>query len=107
MGMPRKPAVEVTPDGRVYYVYHRNGRWRVYDVAFGPPHAQPHKRRAFRPPDDRGTYRYFVSESGERRCYRFAPADGRELTPERLGAQLRAAEYPATGRFDGSKHYTP
>ncbi len=107
MGMPRKPAVEVTSDGRVYYIDHRNGRWRVYDVAFGPPHARAHQRRAFRPPDDRGTYRYFVSEDSERRCYRFTPNDGRDLTPELLGEQLRAAEYPAMGRFDGSKHYTP
>lgn len=38
MGMPRKPAVEVTSDARVYLVDDRNNEWRVYDICYGPPH---------------------------------------------------------------------
>jgi len=38
MGMPRKPAVEVTSDARVYLVDDRNNEWRVHDICYGPPH---------------------------------------------------------------------
>jgi hypothetical protein len=107
MGMPRKPAVETTHDGRVYYVDRRNGRWRVHDVAFGPPHARPHQRRRLVPGDGRAGYRYFVSESGEQRSFRFTSEDSRAATVEVLGAQLQRAEYPAMSRFDGAKHYSP
>jgi hypothetical protein len=107
MGMPRKPAVEVTPDGRVYYIDHRNARWRVHDVAFGPPHARPHQRCRLAPGDGRAGYRYFVGEGGEQRSYRFTDDDSRDVTVDVLDSQLRRAEFPARGRFDGAKHYTP
>jgi hypothetical protein len=70
-------------------------------------HARPHQRRRLAPGDGRGSYRYFVSESGEQRSYWFTVDDSRDVTVEVLDAQLRRAEFPARGRFDGAKRYTP
>jgi hypothetical protein len=107
MGMPRKPAVETRPDGRVYYADRRNEHWRVYDLFYGPPHARAHQRRVFAPGDERATYRYFIAKDGERRVYKFRPGDGHVLTVELLTAQFDAAEYGTRRRFDASKHYSP
>jgi hypothetical protein len=107
MGMPRKPAVQLTPDGRLYYVDHRNTRWRVHDVAFGPPLAPRFKRRRLTLGDERASDRYFVTQEGERRCYHFSRDDARDLLAETLERQLNAAGIPARGRFDASKHYSP
>ena len=105
--MPRKPAVETTPDGRLYFVDHRNDRWRVHDVAYGPPHAAPFKRRIVPLGDHRASSRYFVGEGGEQRSYKFDRDEPRGLTVDVLAAQLRKAAWPARGRFDGARHYTP
>ena len=107
MGMPRKPAVEFTPDQRVYFIDGRNTRWRVHDVAFGPPLAARFKRKRFQPGDTRATDRYFLSEDGEQRCFHFERAEARGVTVELLEQQLRSAGFPARERFDPSKHYSP
>lgn len=107
MGMPRKPAVDATPE-RVYFIDHRNERWRVYDTTYGPPHNAPFKRTAYRPPSSIATSRVFVSETGERWEHRFAAGEDRSLDVENLDRQRRAASYaPGGPRFDGSKHYSP
>ena len=91
----------IDDDGeRVYFTDSEGARWRVYDVAFGPPLCQPFRRRAFRPPDARATYRYFVTQDGLERCHRFTDGEPRELTTELVSAQLAGAAYPDTARFD-------
>ena len=83
----------------MYFVDVGGVAWRVYDVAFGPPHCAPGRRRGFKPPDQRATYRWFVSETGTERCIRLGAA-GRELTPERLARQLAEAEFRPTQQFN-------
>jgi hypothetical protein len=107
MGMPRKPAAEITPDGRVYLIDDRNNKWRVYDICFGPPHAAPHHFKAFRPPHAEANNRYFVTPGGKYRSYRFSRELGRDIDAETLNVQLRESGFPETKRFDGAKHYTP
>jgi hypothetical protein len=107
VGMPRKPTVETTVDLRVYLIDDRNNKWRVYDVCYGPPGAEPHHLRAFRPPNAKANYRYFVAADESRRSYRFTHDDSRDISAETLNAQLRGSEFPETKRFDGTTHYTP
>ena len=91
----------IDDDGeRVYFTDSEGARWRVYDVAFGPPLCQPFRRRAFRPPDARAAYRYFVRADGLERCHRFTAGEPRHLTAELLSEQLDAAAYPDVTRFD-------
>ena len=92
------PRIEERGQG-VYFIDAAGIAWRVYDVAFGPPHCALGQRRGFKPPDPRANYRWFVSETGTERCVRLGPAD-RELTPERLTQQIAEAEYCPTGEFD-------
>jgi hypothetical protein len=107
MGMPRKQAVEITPE-RVYFIDNRNERWRLYDTTYGPPHNAPFKRSAYRPPNPIATSRVFVKADGERWEYRFQSGDDRSLDVENLGRQRSAASFaPGGPRFDGSKHYVP
>jgi hypothetical protein len=107
MGLPRKPAVEVTPDGRVYLIDNRNNKWRVYDIGYGPPHAAPFHFKTFRPPHAEANNRYFVAPGGKYRSYRFTRESPRDISAETLNAQLRESGFPETKRFDGAKHYTP
>jgi hypothetical protein len=107
MGLPRKPAVEITPDGRVYLIDNRNNKWRVYDICFGPPRAAPHHFKAFRPPHAEANNRYFVTPGGKYRSYRFSRESRRDISAETLNAQLRESGFPETKRFDGATHYTP
>ena len=91
----------IDEDGdRVYFTDSDGARWRVYDVAFGPPLCPPLRRRAFRPPDARANYRYFVRHDGLERCHRFADGEPRELTAELVAEQLAAAAHPDPGGFD-------
>src|SRR5581483_1187302 len=102
-----KPAVEITPEGRVYLIDDRNNKWRVYDVCYGPPVAAPFHFKAFRPPFAQANGRYFVTPGGKYRTYQFTGADDRDIAAETLNAQLRKSGFPETKRFDGAKHYTP
>src|SRR5581483_5332918 len=88
MGMPRKPAVELTTDNRLYFNDSRNTRWRIYDIAYGPPLAAPFKRRRLKLGDERATDRCFVSENGDQRRYHFTRDDSHDLLVESLGRQL-------------------
>ena len=107
MGMPRKPAVEVTAE-RVYFIDHRNEKWRVYDTIYGPPHNERFRRTACKPPDDTATSRMFVNADRERWEYRFTAGDDRSLEVENLARQRGLAAYaPGGQRFDGAAHYTP
>ena len=105
--MPRKPAVEITADSRVYLIDDRNNKWRVYDVCYGPPLAAPFHFKAFCPPHATANNRYFVAPGGKYRSYRFKSDSSRDLTAETLNAQLRESGFPETKRFDGANHYTP
>lgn len=107
MGMPRKPAVEISDDSRVYLIDDRNNKWRVYDICYGPPHAAPFRFKAFQPPYAQATNRYFVTPGGKYRSYRFTRESHRDISAETLNAQVREAAFPETKRFDGEKHYTP
>ena len=98
---PRAAAPRVERlEERAYFTDDEGTTWRVYDVAFRPPLCAPGERRAFPPPARQANYRWFVPREGYKRCYKFAPDDSRELTPEVLARQLEQAEYPATERFD-------
>jgi hypothetical protein len=67
-------AIEITSDGRVYLDADDSRRYRVHDVAFGPPECPPHQRRVFRPPSPRATSRYFVAADRTHRVYVFERA---------------------------------
>jgi hypothetical protein len=83
-------------DGEQLYLIDTDGsRWRVHDVAFGPPLAAPFKRRRLALGDPRATYRWFVAPDGLQRCYQWpqgSPAN-RSLKAATLAQQLRASEY--------------
>ena len=93
-------AIEITGDGRVYLDADDGRRWRVHDVAFGPPECPPHQRRVFRPPSARANYRHFVAADGTHRSYRFPPDETRVLDAAHVQRQLDAAGYPATKPHD-------
>ena len=72
----------IDDDGeRVYFTDTEGARWRVYDVAFGPPLCQPILPSAIRPPDARAALRYFVTQYGLELCHRFTDGEPLELTP--------------------------
>ncbi len=85
---------------RVYFTDEEGTRWRVYDVSFGPPLCSPFRRTAFRPPDTRANYRYFVRSDGLERCHPFTDGEPRDLAPELVARQLAVAAYPDAARFD-------
>lgn len=84
----------------LYFTDEQRQRWRVYDVAFGPPLAAPHKSKVLELMDPRASYRIFVPKEGRKRSYRFRTGESRAITTERLAQQLASAEYPAIERFD-------
>ncbi|HWZ57434.1 MAG TPA: hypothetical protein VNW46_00560 [Gemmatimonadaceae bacterium] len=100
-------AVEITPDGRVYFTDDQGQRHRVYDVSYGPPNAAPWQLKAHQPPYVGANYRYFVTADGTRRSYQFARSDTRVLTIENLQRQLNSAGYPALERYDSSTAWSP
>jgi hypothetical protein len=66
------PPVRLDYQGEALYVTDGAGvRWRVHDVAFGPPDAAPGRRRRVPLGSVRATYRWFVNAEGVERCYRF------------------------------------
>jgi hypothetical protein len=90
----RRPALE--RDGEIAYFIDGEGmRYRVYDVAFGPPHAKPHKRRVLPLESPTANHRYFVTAGGIVRAYRFTKGEGRLLDSERLTQQLNGAGFAA------------
>ena len=80
---------------RCYFTSSAGERFRVYDVAFGPPLARPHHRRRVPFEDRRANHRHFVPEFGVPRVYHFARDESRELTAEKLAEQLRGAGFAA------------
>jgi len=107
MGMPRKPAVEITGDDRLYLIDDRNNKWRVYDICYGPPRAAPHHFKVFKPPFAEANNRYFVAPGGKYRSYGFTRESKRDVTAETLNDQLRESGFPETKRFDGAQHHPP
>ena len=83
------PAIEL------YFNDNHGARWRVYDVAFGPPLAEPHQRKVLALGDARARYRLFVppDPSLMLRSYDFKRGGDRAITAEVLGAQLATASY--------------
>lgn len=79
-----------------YYTSDDGERFRVHDVAFGPPLSRPHHRRVVPLEDPRANHRYFVPEFGVARVYRFTKDELRAVTAERLAVQLRGAGFVAT-----------
>jgi len=104
------PSLEITPDGRVYFTDGSGVRYRVHDVAYGPPEYPPFKMRRHPPPYATATNRYFVAADGAKRTYRFAHRESRELLVEHLDRQLRNPGYPGA-RSDRhcstGPHYVP
>jgi hypothetical protein len=101
------PTVEITPDGRVYFTDAAGQKYRVYDVAYGPPEAAPWQHKAHRPPYAGANYRFFVTVEGTRRSYRFARGETRLLTIDHLERQLNGAGYAPLERYDSSTAWSP
>ena len=91
----------------MYFWDATGGRWRVYDLTFGPPHNPPFRFTKYRPPHAEATYRAFVDERGERYYYKFERAEDRRVDLDTLVMQQRNAEYVAKERFNPATHYTP
>jgi hypothetical protein len=107
---PHEPQLTREPDPsgqptreRAYLTDAAGQRWRVYDAAYGPPHAEPYKRRRTRPGDPRATYRYFVPAEGWTRLYRFGAQNSRELTLELALRQLLASEYAGSAGLEAER----
>lgn len=76
-------------------------RWRVGDVAFGPPLAPAYKWVPLDLGDPRATSRLFAGGGdGWIRAYRLKPGDHDALDDESLAAQLWAAEFLETRPID-------
>jgi hypothetical protein len=98
------PPAHVDRRGEALYVTDGAGvRWRVHDVAFGPPDAAPGRRRRVPLGSSRATYRWFVSAEGAERCHRFERGESRELTSEKVARQLAAAGFTGRIPFDSSQ----
>lgn len=84
------------PELELYFVDDQGARWRVYDVAFGPPLAAPHKRKVLALGDTRARYRLFVppDPAPMLRVHDFGKngAGDRSLTLDVLAAQLATAQ---------------
>jgi hypothetical protein len=87
-------------DDRTYFTDADGRRWRVYDVAFGPPHAEPHHYRKFGIGDRRAVNRIFVSATSERRSYAFEKREPRDISAELCTRQLAQAGYLSQSAFD-------
>jgi hypothetical protein len=70
-------------------------RLRIYDCAYGPPLARPHRRRVMPLEDIRAKHRHFVPAVGMARVYRFVKGESRALTPGVLATQLRGSGFVA------------
>jgi hypothetical protein len=92
--------------GEICYLTDSEGtRFRVYDVLYGKP--TPGKKRVVPLENYIANHRYFVSESGLTRAYRFTKADQRALDPERLQQQFNGAGFVAvTPREIGARKPT-
>lgn len=80
----------------VYFIDAAGVRYRVYDVAFGPPLAALGKRKILQLCDVRGRYRLFVQANPESmmRVHDLGRHEGeRRITAEILDAQLRRAGF--------------
>ena len=108
LGAPREetphpdtmPRLELWLDGRCYFVGEGRRRYRVYDIAYGPPECAPGTKRVVPHESPKAKYRWFTRADGEERSCQFERGDDRQLTPERVARQLANAGYPATQRFD-------
>lgn len=87
--------VERTDGDRVYFTDDSGVRWRVHDVAYGSPHAEPHHYKRFSVGDPRATSRVFVSASGERRSYTFGKGESLSASDDACTGQLARAAYLA------------
>lgn len=83
------------PNVALYFTDGYGTRWRVYDVAFGPPLAEPHQRKVLALGDARARYRLFVSPGPALmlRAYDFKRGGDRAISAEVLSAQLATASY--------------
>ena len=101
MSAPPVPPVHVDRRGEALYVTDGDGvRWRVHDVAFGPPYASQARRHRVPLESPPANYRWLVNVAGVERCHRFERGESRALTPANLGRQLAAAGYPERIPFD-------
>jgi hypothetical protein len=100
-----RPRLERMGD-RAYFTARDGGRWRVYDVGFGPPHAAPGKVRRYPLESARATVRYFVNAERVIRVHQFQRGESHALTTEDLARQLSAAGYLGTTDADVPEHPT-
>jgi hypothetical protein len=102
--LARDMSIDRTDDDRVYFTDKENTRWRVHDVSYGSPHAQPHHYKRFNVGDTRATSRIFVSGLSEKRSYTFGKGEARKASGNACEAQLRRAAYLGRGAFDARTH---
>jgi hypothetical protein len=89
----RVQAASAEPPPKIWHTASDGTLWRVHDCGFVKG-----KFRALRTPSAHAAIRFFLTESGIKKSYRFTSRESRELTEPRLEAQLRAAELrPAAG----------
>jgi hypothetical protein len=81
---------------RAYFTDADGTRYRVHDVAFGPPLVAPGKRRTILLESLDANHRYFVSASGVARAYHFTKKEDRTLSVERFPQQLNGAGFVST-----------
>jgi hypothetical protein len=87
-----------SPDraGEVAYFIDRDGaRYRVNDVVYDPPLAEPHKRSILSLESPTANHRYLVTAGGIVRAYRFSKGEARQLDAGRLAQQLNGAGFAA------------
>jgi len=90
-----------------YLVDGDGARYRVHDVAFGPPFAAPGKRRTMPLESHDANHRYFVSAGGVARAYHFTKKEDRRLSVEKLTQQLSGAGFVSTlPRASGARRPT-
>lgn len=85
----------------LYFTDDQGGRWRVHDVAYGPPLAQPFKYKQLLLGDTRARYRLFVPEDRDamRRSFDFnGAAATRGLTLDVIAAQFAKSAYVPRSR---------
>lgn len=71
-------------------------RYRIHDVAFGPPLAAPGKRRTMPLESFDANRRYFITAGGVARAYHFSKKENRALSVENLQQQLNGAGFVST-----------
>lgn len=84
----------------LYFTDVGGSRWRVHDVAFGPPLAKPFKYAQLPLGDARARYRLFVpaDRDAPRRSFDFKAGGSRALTLDVVAGQFAKSAYVPRAR---------